>query len=387
MKTIHVLGHNSNWNIDAYLKNNIGDGFLISAFSHSWDSYQKPRFQKIKENSFIDLQFYGKQASGDIKKGKLSEYPFHPANFPSQSTTSEYLITCVKEAIEFQLKIGLKKIIIPHVYEDENVNYINSYINQINSLAKKYKDKAEIYMTLPFANHVIIEKDKVESILFNATDKDIVFDGYYIVCENKPEFRKKITTDTKIIFNLSRVFKTLKNQKFKTIYGYANWDSLLFLAQTDIDYITIGTYENLRNFNIKRFTENISGGASKGFYFSEKLLNVIKADDLTNIRHVNSLNLIRNEKNIFSDIILQENYEWNIHKPDVNKNYLLSLSNLLQYLASIQDLKTRKKTFINMIDQGIKIYTELENRNIYLQNESENYHLATWKTYFSALKE
>ena len=33
MKLIQILGHNSNWNIESYNEQNIGDGFLIAAFT------------------------------------------------------------------------------------------------------------------------------------------------------------------------------------------------------------------------------------------------------------------------------------------------------------------------------------------------------------------
>jgi hypothetical protein len=212
---------------------------------------------------------------------------------------------------------------------------------------------------------------------------NICFDGYFITCENKPEYRKKLTTEIKTLRNLSRVFKTLKQQNFETIYAYANWDAIIYLAQTDIDYITIGTYETLRNFDIKRFTEEISGGKSDGYYFSEKLLNMVRANDVTNIQVMGGLEHFENEMNIFSDIILKEGYKWNIHKPDINKNYLLSISRLLHDIAGISDLDLRKKYVLNLIENGIKNYSYLANRRIFLENESSNYHLNTWKTYLA----
>lgn len=172
-------------------------------------------------------------------------------------------------------------------------------------------------------------------------------------------------------------------ERFIHICSYANWDAILYLAQTDIDYVTIGTYENLRNFDIKRFTEDVSGGGSKGYYFSEKLLNMVRADDITLIRDTDNLNIIKNEKNIFSDIILREGYPWNIHKPDVNKNYLFSISKLLYKISSIPDLGFRKEFVIGLIDTAISNYDNLESKHVYLSNESSNYHLNIWKTHLA----
>jgi hypothetical protein len=382
MKILHVLGHNSNWNLDAFSENSIGDGFIISAFSHGADFIKKRAINEIIEESFIDLQFYGKKRGARMSKGKLKEFEFHPVNHSGSDATNQYIFDCIIQAIKYQINIGFKKIIIPHFYENDDLKQIISTFITINNwLKNKRIEGVEYYMTLPFANHIIIDREKVERILIRATDMDIVFDGFYIVTENKPEYRKKITIDWKIIENLSTVLKTLKLQKYITILGYANWDSILYLAQTNIDYITTGTYENLRNFSINRFIEDESGGASKGYYFSEKLLNMIRADDLTVLRRTHSLDLIKNSKNIFSDIILQEGFPWNIHKPEVNKNYLLSISRLLESIDSIDDISQRKSYVIDLIEKSELIYKELERRRIYLQQEGENYHLSTWKTY------
>lgn len=385
MKVTHVLGHNSNWNVESYLDHDIGDYFLITAFTHGVDYDKKKGFKSILDLSMLDLQFYGKKTSGDISGGKLGEFSFHPANCGEDEVTSVYFDNCLKQAIAYQEDKGLENVIIPHFYENEEVADIVATIKKINQyVIKNRKSEHKYFMTLAFANHVILDKLKVEEILFHCTDMDIAFDGYFITCENKAEVKKKLTTEIKIFRNLSKILKTLKEQQFETIYAYANWDAIIMLAQTDIDYITIGTYENLRKFDIARFTEDQSGGGSKGYYFSEKLLNMIKANDLTIIKDMGQLELIRNDRNIFSDIILKPGYAWNIHKPDVNKNYLLAIDRLLHKIADIENLDERKSFVLNLIDGAISRYNTLEANHVYLDNESSNYHLNTWKSYLAS---
>jgi len=382
MKVTQVLGHNSNWNVESFIENEIGDCFLITAFTHGVKFESKKLFNKILDISMIDLQFYGKNAQ--ITSGKLNQFPFHPINRDDKDVTSIYFDACAKQAIKYQIDRGFENIIIPLYYENEEVKDIIATVRNLNKyIAKQQNKNVKYFMTLPFANHIIINKEKVDELLFACTDMDICFDGFFITCENKPEFRRKLTTDIKVIRNLSKVFKTLKYQGFETIYAYANWDAILYLAQTDIDYITIGSYENLRNFDIKRFTEDISGGGSKGYYFSEKLLNMIRADDITVIQETNNLDYVKNTKNIFSDIILRQGYPWNIHKPDVNKNYLLAINRLLKKIAGIKDIDVRKKHVLGLIQTAIENYNILEGKHIYLDNESSNYHLNIWRTYLA----
>ena len=383
MKIVQILGHNPNWNVEAFTQQNIGDEFLITAISFGNKFAINKRVAPILDKSMLDLQFYGQKNSGHLSKGKLSDFDFHPARFLNDDEATNIRInSCIEKAIEYQISLGFKKIIIPHYYEDNYIAGIISTIKVINKYLKSNKkDGIEYFMTLPLAYDIIRNQDNVENLLLELTDMSIIFDGYFVVCENKPEQGHKISNDIKLITNLSKVLRVLKYQGFKTIYGYANWDAIFFLAQTDIDYITIGTYENLRNFYIKRFTEDISGGASEGYYFSEKLLNMIRAKDLINIRANGMIGTIKNEHNIFSDVILKENYIWNIHKPDVNKNYLLSISSLLKKISTIPDIKDRIIYVLFLIQEAIDNYQRLDDNYVVLQSEGRNYHLDTWLMY------
>lgn len=380
MKITHVLGHNSNWNIDIYNQQNLGDYHLITAFTHGDSFDSKKSIKNILDKSMLDLQFYGKKESIN-RPGKLEAFAFHPVHCGNQPT-SVYFENCIKQAIKYQEDKGFENIIIPHFYEHEQTNDIIRTIKNINKyLAKHKKDDRKYFMTLPFANYVILDQNKVEEILFACTDMEIVFDGYFIACENKPFAGQKLSVNFDLLKNLSKVFKTLKNQGFKTIYAYANFDAIIYLAQTNIDYITIGTFENLRNFDIRRYTVEQSGGPSKGYYFSEKLLNSVKADDITVIRSLGELGIIRNQNNIFSDVILTPGFSWSSQKPDINKNYLLSIGELLKDISNISNLDDRKKYVLNLIDEASNNYKHLQNKNIYLSTEGENYHLSTWKSF------
>ena len=198
MNVTHILGHNSNWSIASYLEQKIGDYFLITAYNNGADFLSKRSFQKILDISMIDFQFYGKKKN----KGKLSEFPFHPANAAPKDTTSVYFENCIKNSITYQIETGFTNIIIPHFYENDSVRDIISTIKSINKYVLSLpKNDKKYFMTLALANHIINDNEKVEEILFECTQMNISFDGYFVVCENKPEFRKKVTTELKLLKN------------------------------------------------------------------------------------------------------------------------------------------------------------------------------------------
>ena len=384
MKIFHQLGHNHKWPLDAHFENSVGDGFIFSAYNFPFGKIGSKistyPSEKYIGKSMVDLQFYG---SKDTMGGQLESYPFSPMNLPPSADTAVAGIELIEKAINYQEELGIKDIIVPIFYHElSDLDKLTSYINRINKRVIKRKEKgseSRYFMTLPFSNNSIKNDEYVEQILQSTTDMSIVFDGFYIVCDSSPEYKKKISIDYAYYENLIKIFRVYKTQGLKTIHGYANWDSLIFATLCDIDYMTIGTYETLRNFKIQRFTETVNGGPSKGWYFSEVLLNFIRADDLTNLRRSGCLKLIENEKNIFSDIILKSDYVWNTHKPDIHKNYLLSISRVYKELAEIKSIQKRSKTLLEKIEQARETYEKLQSEyKVFLTDESSDYHLGTW---------
>jgi hypothetical protein len=383
MKIYHQLGHNHKWALDSYFQNNIGDGFIFSAFSFKYGKLEngvssyKP--DQYLSKSMVDLQFYG---SKKTVGGQLESYPFNPIKLNHSDSTMVAGTELIEKAIAYQESLGLRNIIIPVFYhEASDFGKFEKYLKKVNKIIVRRKNKGskfKYFMTVPFSNSAIINDDHVEELLQATTDMPIVFDGYYVVCDSKPEYKKKVSIDYDYYENLIKVFQVLKAQKFATVFGYSNWDALIFASLCNIDYITIGTYENLRNFNIQRFTESQGGGKSDGWYFSEKLLNFVRAQEIKNLRRNNCLNLIANDKNIFSDIILKKDYVWNTHKPDVHKNYLLAISRLLKEVGNIKPVSQRAIFFQKKIDQARQLYGELASHRVFLNDESGDYHLGTW---------
>jgi hypothetical protein len=381
-KILHQIGFKGNWNLDAYFENGIGDGFIFTAFSIPQDKfdgdisgYKKGQYIPI---SMVDLQFYG---SKDSKGGQLNSYEFHPANTLKNASTQVSTLDNVFKAINFQEEKGFKKIIIPILCS--GTGKIADFIEIINKINNKLtkKNGLEYFMTIPFSLSVMRDNDSIEKILIAITDLNIKFDGYYIAHEASLEAGKKVNVEYVRYENLNRIFNVLNKQGYKIIYAYANWDSLIFLSLVNIDYITIGSYEVLRNFSIGRFTEEKSGGPSDGWYFSEKLLNFIRAREIENLRNKNVLDLVKNTDNIFSDIILEEGYPWNTHKPDVHKNYLLSINRLLHELSTKDNIKDRALLMLEKIKGAQDVYKELNEKGVFLLEANSNYHLSLWETF------
>ncbi len=397
MKILHQLGHNYRWALDSFFQNQIGDGFIISALSISKDKvgnklsgYESDVYLPL---SMVDLQFYGSKVS----RGKnLKSYEFHPVNYTGKDSTEVSTVDAVISGIKYQENLKLETIIIPTIYiEPEKEEARTQLIQKINDRLEKHKTsvqkqkrgvvKARYFMTVPISKLSIQNDQEIEHLLQDLTDMNIVFDGYYIVCEPDLQARKKISVNLKYYINLNKILSTLKKQGFQVILGFSNVDSLVFAAMNDLDYISIGTYEVLRNFNIRRFIDKDGGGPSKGWYYSEKLLNFVKAQQLDDLRDRGALDLIRNDENIFSDAILQEGYDWSIHRPDVHKNYLLAVSRQLKKIASFSPGNDRIEYMIKLVNAARETYRQLEDdKGLFLDDESSSYHLPKWLSVLKA---
>jgi len=395
MKILHQLGHNYRWALDSFFQNQIGDGFIISAFSISKDKignklsgYEPSAYLPL---SMVDLQFYGSKAS----RGKnLKSYEFHPANYTGKDSTEVSTIDAVMSGLRFQENLKLKTIIVPTIYiKPEKEEAGTQLVHKINDRIRKHKasiqkqgqEVASYFMTVPIDKLSIENDQEIEHLLQELTDMNIIFDGYYVVCESDLQTRKKISVNLKYYTNLNKILSTLKKQGFQVILGFSNVDSLVFSAMNDLDYVSIGTYEVLRNFNIRRFIDKDGGGPSKGWYYSEKLLNFVKAQQLDDLRDRNALDLIRNDENIFSDAILQEGYDWSIHRPDVHKNYLLSVSKQLKKITSFPSGKDRIEYMVKLVNDARETYKQLEeDKMLFLDDESSSYHLPKWLSVLKA---
>lgn len=381
MKILHQVGHHGKWPLDSHFENTIGDGFIFTAYNFDNESFGKSISgyspEQYLPKSMLDLQFYGNKLS---RGGSLQSYPFHPINLDPSAETHVAIIESVKTAIDFQIERGFSSVIIPQVYESSLESGVTSdLIKGINKvLASKKSEGIKYYMTLPISGSQIRNDNEVEKLLQEVTDMDICFDGFYVVCESNLEIRKKVSIDFGYYSNLNKVLETLSKQGFDTILGYANFDALIFTAMSNLEAVTIGTYETLRKFDIKRFTEEGGGGPSDGWYWSEKLLNFVDSRELVVLRKFQAVDLIANEDNVFSDQILTDGYEWSTHKPDVHKNYLLSISRLLNEVATAGERSAKIDLLSRKIASAKQTYKLLESRGVVLGDTSSDYHLSMW---------
>jgi hypothetical protein len=212
IKILHQLGHRRNWNLDCFFDNAIGDGFIFNAFSfpkevigNKISGYDSSKYLPL---SFIDLQYYGYKNSKD--KGNLSSYEFHPAKMEADGTTVVEYPKLIFRGIDYQINLGIKKVIIPIRCEKEkDIKSFSNTVELINEyIIKNKKDNIEYYLTVPFTDSEIKDIEWVEKVLTLLTNINKKFDGYYIVCDSAPEYKKKVSVNYDYYNSKDRITKS-----------------------------------------------------------------------------------------------------------------------------------------------------------------------------------
>ena len=82
---------------------------------------------------------------------------------------------------------------------------------------------------------------------------------------------------------------------------------------------------------------------------------------------------------------MKEGYDWSIHRPDVHKNYLLSVSKQLKKITSFPSGKDRIEYMVKLVNDARETYKQLEeDKMLFLDDESSSYHLPKWLSVLKA---
>ena len=109
MKIYHQCGHNTNWNIDSFQKDKVGNGLILSPVHSSAEQVAKIP-QDLKKTSLFDPQFY----VPDSQKNKLNSYDFFPERVMEGFSTRDYEAFSAKVAgmcVDYQVENNFEAMI------------------------------------------------------------------------------------------------------------------------------------------------------------------------------------------------------------------------------------------------------------------------------------
>jgi len=379
MEVYHQAGHNSVWNIASMVEDNAGSGIIFSPVNDSAEKILGID-QGIRKNSFFDPQLYLPKTL----KGKLSSFDYFPANISKNFQTSDFdkeKHEIAKRCIDFQLSAQFKYLVIPARYYDV--------------IPSTFYEKFEDYLIEPFISYfqscnqnidvlltVIVKQEQ----LLNAQNRDELLnwltglsgiDGIYLIFENS--FSTKQIKDSAYLYNALIFIHILKSNGLKVHVGYTNIEGLIYSIAA-ADSISMGSYENLRQFGIKRFEDKEKKkmqGPNPRLY-SRPLFQMIDYGYKDGI-----MTLYPNWQNIFEDsryrpLMFKPEYNWHFSKSEPYKHYFLLFSSQVTSLPANVSVRLPylKKLFL----QAETLFKEIENSGVHFDDDSNGSHLPIWLT-------
>lgn len=372
----HQTGFRYQWNIQSYLKDGVGDGLILSPLN--MPSSQIINLDKeIKKNSYFDPQLY----IFSIKNAKINTYSYFPCNLKGNHTYSDLIINkkVAKKCIDFQLKNDFRYIIIPTLYFD---NIVTSYFKKIEKFIFQYINyfkianvKKKLLLTLFVKHEQLSDKSKMIDLLNWATKINEVT-GFYVIFENK--FTTKQIKNINYLVNTLKLISALKFNGFEVHVGYNNNEGILY-SIANPNSISLGSYENLRKFDIRRFQSNKTKGRNPNpRIYSSKLFQWIEKVYIDNI--------VSKKSNICKDIfyntkykmkMFNPNYAWHFAKPEIYMHYFIVFNNQLKNIASLNQ-RERIAFLESNINDAKKIFNQIKNLGIELGENSDGSHLDIW---------
>jgi hypothetical protein len=385
MKVYHQTGHNLKWNIDSYYEG-VGSGLIFSPINIDADKLLKDTEPELKKVSFLDPQLYLLNQA----KGTLETYPYFPGNLKSDFSTPDLdndNLILAELCINYQIENDFEYLVIPTKYNAENpTNYLSQctdyFVLPFCDFAKQRQTNKKILLSVIVKGIMLIDEDKRNEVLNWITGHQHV-DGVYLIFENN--FTTKQIKDFDYLLNALRFIKVLKDNQMDVHIGYCNTEALLYSIAMP-DSVTIGSYENLRSFGIRRFQEAENGPmrSPNARLYSSKLLQWV---DYGYIQPMKTL--VDNYSEYFDESVynpltnFEPDYNWQFKKTEPYKHYFYVFDKQIKELQVNQT--DRIVGLKSTIKNAIRLFNELEN-NVLLDENSDGSHLPTWFNVINAFQ-
>lgn len=382
MKVYHQTGFRLNWNIDCF-QQNVGDGLIFSPINIDADKLIQLD-NSLKETSFLDPQLYLLNEA----KGTLDTYPYFPGNIkPDYSTpdldNSNQILAQL--CIDYQLKNNFEYIVIPTRYYVDNPTtyflqtgdyFVFPFIDYIRTQGIKKK----ILQSVIVKTIMLTDEEKRNETLNWITGQQI--DGVYLIFEDNATGKQ--IKDFEFLLNALKFIHILKMNGMEVHLGYNNTEAILYSIAMP-DSVSIGSYENLRSFGIKRFQDLENGPmrAPRARLYSSLLLQWI------DYQYIDAMSkLIDNYEIYFDDseykpLMFKPDYNWQFMKPEPYKHYFYVFNNQIKSLPETQ--LERIESLKANIRQSVNLFRKIE-ETVLLDDDSNGSHLPNWFNVINAFQ-
>lgn len=380
IEIFHQLGFRSQWNFQSFVEDNSGNGFILAP-SHMEKSEVESLSDEIKRFSIFDPQFF----LPSIQKRKLTTYEFFPDIVANGFQTSEYSdgysVECAEKCIRFQKSNGFEKLIIPTRYfsgmpsdyiPQQQQLFVSPFLDSISRLGKDRPVLLQLVI-----NDGMIKDQEFSADILNWVTGIPEIDGVYLIADINP--RTKQLKDIDFLYSYLCFIQALSQNNFYTLLGYQNTEAAL-LTLASPSAVTIGSYENLRMFNIRNFKDddNRTKRNPNARIYVSKLFQWIDTNYIGAItRELGNSDLF--DDNHYKAQMFEATYHWHFTKPELYKHYFLVFSQQLRNISNFEGID-RYKIFCHLIKQALAQFSIIKESGVILDQDSDGSHLLPWLT-------
>lgn len=380
MRVYHQCGHNYIWNINSFEEDNVGDGLILSPINMSAESITGRISQETLSKSFFDPQFY---LPYDAKQ-KLEGYKFFPANVVDEKTTSaigENIDTIAQDCIDFQIGLGLQYVVIPTRYYE---SFTNNTLDEISTLIVEPFIKS--YTTSGHTNDLLLTSIISQGQLEHEDSRDELLSwitgfseitGIYLIFANA--FTTKQIIDPGYLTKVLGFIDILRKNELEVHIGYSGLEGLLF-SIADVTSISVGSFENLRRFDIGRMqiSDSSSGGPATARIFSDKLIHnvpVTVTPALDTLYPNWKAELIPETSN--KSKLMDSPEKLHFTNGDLYKHYF---AGVVEMVASLPKNKDERIAHIdNLAKEALDQYEKISSSGIVFGADVSSDHLVAWR--------
>ena len=377
---IHQLGFRSQWNFQSFIDDNVGNGFILAP-SHMEKTEVENLDSMLKRNSIFDPQFF----IPSVQKRKLATYDFFPDIVANGFQTSEYCDgfsqECAERCILFQKENDFEKLIIPTRYIS---GMPSSFIQQqqqlfvlpfMDAIARLGKDRPVLLQIV--LNDGMIKDQEFSADLLNWITGIPAIDGVYLIADINP--RIKQLRDIDFLYSYLRFIQALSLNDLYILLGYQNTEAAL-LTLASPSAVSIGSYENLRMFNIRNFEED-DNGTKRG---PNARIYVSRLFQWVDTNYIGAVTRVFGNTNLFDDNhykaqMFEPSYHWHFSKPELYKHYFLVFSEQIRSISNYNGID-RYHFLRHLIEQGMAEFASIRDRGVILDSDSDGSHLPAWLT-------
>jgi hypothetical protein len=382
----HQLGFRYQWNLTSINEEQTGDGIIIGP---RWMDYQEVTSLpiEVRQQAIFDPQFYVPNS----ERNKLLTYPFFPSvvadGFSTGEWTDDLALKSAIACLEFQAQNDFRYLVIPTRYtagmpSDFIVNQSTLFVDPFLNVYRDLDTTKPCLLQLVLTDQMLKDKSYRRDILNWVTGLKEV-EGIYLLYDfQRPH---KQIEDIDFLISVYFFVRALKKAGMIVAMGYLNTEAIpLLCAEPDI--MTMGSYENLRMFNLDSFREEEPGarrGPNPRIYVS-RLLQWIEHNYIGAI-----MRLVGDTEEYFDDNLhrvpmFEPTYSWHFQKPEPYKHYFVAFSNQFRRISEYNGIE-RLRVLQQECNRAMVEFDRLGSRIIFDPNSSGQ-HLPMWLTFLNEVE-